>query len=295
MQGVVCADKIQAILIRMSFENRASHEKLSPLLENAHRKSREVLAKYSINMADFASVYTPAGVAADMAHVAELKRRFAKSDTPELLVAKQMSEISEAFVVRAVNEYGMFGDSASMYATTDFDDFVNGTDAIGEWYTPEDGSRLLALGVDATFSTQGIEKKLVQIRHEIDSGKLGSLRYFRDKRGDFMGTRNNVPRTVIGVSAPVVERLSRLWIEGDEVGLARHPVQFLFLHEIHTQLEAMCRYARTHNKPDVVVAYAQALATIRRLLSEKQKLSRGDIGDDKIAQGIGTISRQVFG
>ncbi len=165
---------------------------------------------------------------------------------------------------------------------------------IAEWFTPADGSRLLALAVDVTFGTVSIEKKLAAIKAEINKGKLGSIKYFKDERGDFIGTRNNVPRTVIGVSESVVEDLAHLWIRGRNKDLSQHPIQHLFLNEIEMQLTAMHDYAVKQGKSDAVLAYRQALGIVRPLHANKRRFKSDELGRDRVAREIARHTEEQF-
>ena len=138
----------------------------------------------------------------------------------------------------------------------------NKTDFITEWYSSKEGSRLLALGLDVTLGKDAALGKLTDIRGEIDKGVLGSIRYFRDSRGDFMGTRNNVPRVVVGVSQEAVEELARLWTLGKKKELSEHPVQRALVEQIYAQLLAMHDYAKSKGKKEVAEAYLPAISIL---------------------------------
>ena len=140
----------------------------------------------------------------------------------------------------------------------------------------------------------GLDKKLHALRGEIHNGRLGSIKYFRDERGDFMGTRNNVPRTIIGVSEPLVEELAGLWLNKKNKQLATHPVQYLFVEQMYTQLTMMRDYAQKQQKFETVLAYTQALTVVEPLWRSKEKYKSKDIQADKVAEGIRYRAEQYF-
>jgi hypothetical protein len=269
---------------------------LSPLMKKAHEKaSQEVFSNedYVIKEKDFIPVYGEDNVAADIAETQRLERLFAKDETPQTRHSHMIAEVFEAITLMHSELSGWLGDAHTL-KTAKFDDFKNKTDLIAEWYSPEDGSRVLALAVDVTFGTMTLNKKLEGIKKEIDSGTLGSLRYFKDVRGDFMGTRRNIPRTVIGISAPVVDELAGMWTRGENKKLGEHPIQRLIIEQIMDQLEKMHEYATRHGKTNVAEAYQQAMKTLRPLRAKKMGIRLGELQADKVAEQIKSSTRSIF-
>jgi hypothetical protein len=284
------------VINRERNERRRGQIELSPLMRKAHERAHgEVLEnpEYAIQMADFESVYNEQDIRADLEYVSRLEKIFDADNSPEERRMKQVADIFEAIVLDQAEMNEWFGD-ANMLKTTPFDDYKNKVDMIAEWFTAEEGSRVLALAVDVTFGKSKVREKLEQIRAEIDADKLGSVKYFKDDRGDFMGTRNNVPRTVVGVSEDVVEELAELWMNRRNKELATHPIQQLFVQEIVAQLTAMCEYAQAHDKPDVVLAYKQALAAIRPLKEKKAALKSAQLLENSVANEIFSGTSEIF-
>jgi len=289
----------------MGYEDRLIHAidkkrerriELSPVIEKAHEKARvEVLTnpEYVIQETDFASVYGETSVQADINEADRLEREVFTGGSAADENAKKIAETLEAIVLMQ-SEMSEWLGSAQTLKTARFDDYKNKVDMLAEWYSPEDGSRVLALAVDVTFGTGTAEKKLGAIKREIDAGKLGSVRYFKDSRGDFMGTRNNVPRTVIGVSQPKVAELAQLWLDNKQKQLGVHPIQSLFADEIEAQLSAMHAYAKRKGKGEVAAAYEQALAAIRPLKAAKAAFASKEMQEDPVAESIFSETRRQF-
>jgi hypothetical protein len=276
---------------------RQNRLELSPVLERGYEKAVRVLntPEYSIQESEFApDIYTQEAVDRDLAHVKKLEGYFAENDTPESINSKKVADVLEALVLTQSEMSNWLGDAKTLRSSR-FDDYVNKVDMIAEWHSPEEGSRVLGLAVDVTFGFSAVQKKLREIRAEIDSGKLGSIRYFKDERGDIMGTRNNVPRTVIGVSQPVVQELARLWIEGEKKLLGEHPVQRAFIDQVTTQLRQMQRYAESRGKHDVAFAYKTALATVAPIEEQKkQEVQLGALVADPVYAEIASQLQQQF-
>jgi hypothetical protein len=276
---------------------RSRRLELAPAIEKAYQKAKaEVLENpdYVIQESDFAPVYGTQSVEADIKFADMLEREVFKTESAVEQNAKKIAETLEAIVLMQ-SEMSEWLGGAQTLKTARYDDYKNKVDMIAEWFSPEDGSRVLALAVDVTFGVTTAEKKLSAIRAEIDSDKLGSIRYFKDSRGDVMGTRNNVPRTVIGVSQPVVAELAQLWLENKQKLLGVHPIQALFADEIHAQLSAMLAYAKKKGKTEAVRAYEQALSAIRPLQEQKAIYRSKALLEDPVAQSITEETQRQFG
>lgn len=274
---------------------RESRTELNPVLARGYEKAARVLntPEYSIQESEFVPVYGQDAVDRDLAHVKKLEGYFAQNDSPESKNTKKIADVLEAIVLTQSEMSNWLGEAKTLRSSR-YDDYVNKVDMLAEWFSPGEGSRVLGLGVDVTFGFSAVQKKLREIKAEVDSGKLGSIRYFKDERGDIMGTRNNVPRTVIGVSQPVVQELSRLWIEGEKRQLGEHPVQRIFVNQITSQLRTMQRYAESNGKDDVAHAYRTALATVAPLEVEKQGIQLGELANDPVNAEILAQLQQQF-
>lgn len=269
---------------------------LSPLMRMAHEKAEKTVLSnddYVIKERAFVPIYGEENVAADIAETERLSKLFARNETVQTKHSHMIAEVFEAIMLMHAELSSWLGDAHTL-KTSKFDDYKNKTDLIAEWYSPEDGSRVLALAVDVTFGTSNIAKKLENIKKEIDSGTLGSLRYFKDVRGDFMGTRNNIPRTVIGISAPIVEELASMWLKNENKKLAEHPVQRLLIEEIMNQLEKMHAYAERSGKTNVADAYQQAMKILKPLRARKLGICLGELQEDPVAASILSVTKSVF-
>lgn len=121
------------------------------------------------------------------------------------------------------------------------------------------------------------------------------MRYFKDVRGNFTGVRNNVPRTVIGISQPVVENLSQLWVNNEQRELGKHPIQKIFPDQMGIELGAMRDYAHRQGQSDVADAYDEALAAVRPVRLSKSGISAGALEQDPVHTEIVSQTRAIFG
>lgn len=281
--------------ILRKIDREKDRTELSPFMKKAFEKASGILKDpdYAIQESDFESVYEPESVEKDIENADRLEKKFESQNTPEGKRLKKVADILESIVLMHSELSNWFGENAQTLKTSRHDDYVNKVDMITEWTTPTD-SRILALAVDVTFGTASIQKKLETIKAEIDDGKLGSIKYFRDGHGDFMGTRNNVPRIVIGASESTVEKLADLWIQNKNKDLETHPIQYLFAHEMETQLGAMLEYAIQEKQDDAMRAYEQALEIVRGICAEKLQFKSEEMDTDPVAQEILRHTKEQF-
>jgi len=269
---------------------------LPKVITEAHvRAQKEIFSNkdYAVQATEFFNVYGEDSVKKDMMEVLRLRKIFTQEETLEKKHSKMQAEVLEGILLMHSELSNWLGDARTLKASL-YDDYKNKTDMFSEWFSAEEGSRVLALGVDVTFSRMSVDNKLHQIKREIDAGELGKIRYFKDMQGDFMGTRNNVPRTIIGIRPQAVEELASLWMKNDNKALASHPIQRIIIEEIHQQLSAMLAYAEKHGKEDPARAYQQALLTIGKLREEKEHIPLGSYADDPVANQIATGSKTIF-
>lgn len=278
--------------------NREKHYELSPLMHKAHEKAvRDVFMDpdASIQEAEFDSVYGKEAVTKDVALADYLEKKFSAENSVQMKNAHKIAEVFEAIVITQSEMSNWLGPNAHTLKTSRFDDFVNKVDMLAEWTSVSEGKSILALAVDVTFSAGAIAKKMAAIKAEIDSGQLGSVRYFKDIDGSFLGTRRNVPRAVIGVSEAMVGELASLWVNGEKKELGVHAVQKLLVNQMSQQLAYMRSYAERTGRDHIVQAYDQALATMKRLRDNQMSITLTDaLRQDPVSLEISEQTKAHF-
>jgi hypothetical protein len=274
---------------------RTNREELSKTMLLAYERARKLLSDpvLTIQETAFGDVYSKEQIDADIALTKRLKAGWEAKQTTQERNSKKVAEVLEAIILTEGELSEWFGKANTM-KTSEYDDFKNKVDLVVEWFSSEDGSRLLALGVDVTFGTTKLEDKFLEMKSEIDRETLGSIQYFRDERGDFMGRRNNVPRVVIGVSPDVIETLAEYWNAKDKSAMRNHPIQHVILKEIQVQLQAMRDYALQTNKPHIAAAYQPAIRTISNLITEKGPGAYRPLLNDRIFNHILDLTKSTF-
>ena len=278
---------------------RQNRSELAPVFTQAFPKAKEVLNNpdYAIQENDpaFVDLYGEAGVASDRAYVDRVRGRIEREQTTQDKNTEKVAQIFEAIMLIQAELSNWFGENARTFKTSDFDDLHNKVDMFTEWYSDAEGTRVLALGVDATTGPSGIPKKLMEIRDQIDAGILAQIKYFKDERGDFTGTRRNVPRVIVGAGIQTVQHLASLWIEGEKRQLGQHAIQRLIVNDqIIPQLRYMEKYALAHNQPVVASSYRQALAAIAPLEEEKRIYQLGDLVSDPVTAELHAQLNSLF-
>ena len=293
---------------RIQKDKEKKGEALPPVIEQAYKQMLEKLKDpaYAVEMDSFKKhtvdgqekgVYAPEEVERDKAEVARLNTIFQKDVTPEHENANKMAKLFEGILMEQSELSNWLGENAKTVMTAPFDDYKNGVDMYAEWNNAEEGTKLLALAVDITFSPMALTKKFDRIKDEINRDELGQIKYFRDEYGDFMGRRTNVPRAVIGVSPRVIQELSALLVHKDNAKLGSHPVQRLIVEQIHEQLTAMRDYAQEVGSNNALRAYTQALSVINSLVKEKTGEGAPELGMlayDNVANAIKLKAKNTF-
>ncbi len=160
---------------------------------------------------------------------------------PEL---QKLAKTLEVALYDCSNELKWFGESATMYMTTDYDDFENGVDSILEFEEQSGATKHMGLATDITYN-QDPSYKFSRIKNDLDAGRLGSVKYFRSKRGDYQGWLHHLPRVVIMMNREAAQVMVRGWQQGKvtQNGLMKK----IILRQISLQLEKFQQYAASRN------------------------------------------------
>lgn len=256
-------------------------EFIPPHVEEAWNKTRKIFVRDAIDMDGFEDLYGKENIERDKQKIARYQESF------EMTANTAYAEILEGILYEQIELSDWFGKNATTIKTSKFDDIVHGTDLVVEFKDPTlQAVSHMALAVDVTFGTMSMEKKFQKIRVEIEKGTLGTIKYFQSESRYMRGELKKVPRVVIGLEKKQVIELSRVWNGGQVKDLAEHPAQKLFLKEILLELEGFKLYAEQAERPEIVAIYAQEIAKIKPLLSEKGNIRLGSLEGDKVYLAI---------
>lgn len=266
---------------------RFNRAELSPRLKLVHEQMQQTVLTnpdYTVQEAEFSSIYAQETIERDVALTKRLKTSFNTGLSQADRNTKKVAEVLEGLVLMNSELNNWLGNATTL-KSSEYDDYVNGVDMISEWKSPE-GPQVLALAVDVTFGASAVAKKIARIKSELQGGQLGSIKYFRTDDGVPKPAQPNVPRIVIGVSQEVVDELAGLWLVKDNKALANHPIQKLFLQQMSLQLSSMRKYAQAHGHEVCAVECDKAHKIIRRILENKESIRLGDLNNDPVAVAL---------
>lgn len=207
-----------------------------------------------------------------------------------------LAEILEAVISSQIELSDWLGSGVRTRGASLYDDYKNGIDAVAE-IEREETREQFAIAFDVTQTEFHMAEKIKRIKREIDEGTLTTIEYYEDSDGSRKVLEKR-PRVILGLDRDHVAELSALWVNGRKKELANHPVQFVLLEEIRTQLEIFRDYARDTGKEDIAKTYDNELSIFEEIIEEKKELKdQVDFDDyraDRVARIIGVGARRLL-
>lgn len=259
-------------------------EYLHPSIENALSRALKIKAEDAIDPNLFVDVYTEDAVARDLKYVEDMKKLFSQ----ENLVQKKYSDVFEAIIYQHVSQSNWLGEDAHTILVSEYDDIANGMDVAVRVDNTSNTFPYLGMGVDVTFGTTGVSKKMSRIFNEIDSGRLGKIRYFMDPEFDdrFKGELSKIPHLVVGVKRDHVQELATDWMNKPPRVFADNPIQLVILQQIMEQLKVFRDYATKIGKHDLADVYAADMAVFAPILRDRRKMDIRNYENDPVAKAL---------
>lgn len=193
----------------------------------------------------FAPEYTEEAIKSDKEYIKEKRRQieeinssFGREQLDQLEGGFALSEMIQTMIVDRINN-GWFKDLKAIM-TSDYDDLKYGIDAV----VKHEEGKYLGMAFDFTVTNQ--DKRIYQkLKDEWDNnvskGKISIIKYFKDQDTGVKG-RLLVPKFIIGGSKKDVEGLAAAYLEKNEEILNNHPLKYLVIEQIETQLNATLNY-----------------------------------------------------
>jgi len=225
---------------------------------------------------------------------------------------KKISDAFEVTIIAHGEESEWLGSNVFITRTTEYDDVLNGVDAVAEFNAPHEGAEhpRLALAIDATTDQHytTIEKKIKQNVEKILSlkGRTAEVEYFESQITEERGHLTHTVPIVLGLeyrhAKEILTDYANL-IAFRELGrdahkddihairerFARHPAQRVFLKEATAQLELYQHILKEKNDP-VSVSYKEKISDLQRIIhdieKEKEEISLEDLEDDAVLETI---------
>jgi len=238
------------------------------------------------NLDDFSDTFPQSEIHRDQKTVIEIKKMFEdkyRHKSPEelekLFHSKKRSEALEVIIADQIELNDWFGGNSLFSRTTDYDDYINHTDAVVEFDIGDHPDKL-ALAIDSTSHTDlvFIEDKINRNVSKILNNSL-QIKYFKSQIDGYQGPIKDVIPVVIGLEAgntndlidnfaaliKVQKKINDPTISSDSKTTARavlaslrerivsNPAQIIFLREIQVQLEMYQKIIKKENNPDIFV------------------------------------------
>lgn len=157
---------------------------------------------------------------------------------------KMLSDIFEAAVMECIAEMGWLGKDVEV-SYSPYDDFKNGVDIVLA-FKDKEGHTILSLVIDVTFGQYDAHDKFAAIKHEIDVGEFGKIKYPGLKRAQILTPQTGVLHCVVAFTKETIESFIPLWMNKDKptqrAMIENHPIKHLLVREIFEQVRAHARH-----------------------------------------------------
>ena len=150
--------------------------------------------------------------------------------------------ILEHLLAEQIEQSEWFGEGATTFTTTEFDDRTRGIDLVVSWENAEGEPVHLGIDFTTSISQPTLKKKLSRLRTDARSGSLASIRYFMEEKPD--GSQepkslHRIPRVVLGLSRTRIVGLAKR-LEGSDFSresFAKDALQYALMQQASAQLE----------------------------------------------------------
>lgn len=194
--------------------------------------------------------------------------------------AIKLAKIVEAVVDEQVNA-GWFGPNIKTTPASKYDDIGSKVDLVAEAKVEgKSGTAHVALAIDVTYS-HDLKRKVHLIQEEIMRNKLATVKYYRSKDGEYVGSLKNIPRLVLGIDSSNAARLARVWFQKNPA-IKNDPVREQLLIEAIDQCEAFEKYAKRVGSEDAAASYRLLGLILQKAygtpvtMNKRQSFSRDD-------------------
>jgi hypothetical protein len=218
----------------------------------------------------------------DRALLKERQELAIKKDTREIKTNYIRAKIFEALLGHLLELYWL--PDTFLTETSDFDDWINGTDAV-----LEAGNFKAAIDFTSQKDKDRVHDKLIKVFKKIDTGRLGEAKYFKSQADKTKSYPVLMPAIIIGLSERTVSGLLDIYISGNKKELEGHPVRHAIAEEIIAQIRAYKSYinnpARASYKPDIAKKMTANYDYLGRVAEKMQSKSSPGGERDTVVRG----------
>ena len=212
--------------------------------------------------------------------------------------AKQNTEIEKVHYIQAKIFEAVLSEIMELHwlpgsfitETSDFDDWINGVDAVLELST----DRGAILDFTSQEDPDKIKRKIETIFERIERGEMGEAKYFRSQVDGKNHHLKMLPMVVVGLSHKTVTELIELYASGKKKELENHWVRYALAGELLAQIDIFQKYINNVHRRGYSAAPAQkmnqAYEDLRRVVAAfQQKISQGEKIDQLIKQRLAAV------
>lgn len=259
-----------------------STEQAHPAIERAYPLAEKILREGAIQIDDFIGFF-------DEKKLENARQRVQNRERGHMNdMNGAYANVLEAIIYQQIRDGSWFGDNTSAIKTSDFDDYVNGSDIVVELQDPARALYNLSLSIDVTFGTHTEEKKFSKIKKTIDDGTLGEINFFISKQANFRGEISQVPNVVVGLEKSSLIKLADVWMasNADKGTLSGHPIERLILSEILLQLHTFRNYAKEIGRATLIPIYEKDIQILEDIMREQGPVDMSELRNDRVFVAI---------
>jgi len=285
---------------------------------------------------DFQDIYSPADISADQVKVSDIKKRqeaklenLSDFEREQAEIGKEKSRALEVIVADQVELNNWFGENVILVPTLEYDDLINGTDAVAEFDAGEEKApKRIALAIDVTMrpdfpsSASKLEGKMdrniAKVTGQDEHKRFVppvEIKYFQSEIEDFKGRLETIVPVVIGVEgknadglivdfAKFLELKSKAnrtpeikdQIRAKRADLENHPAQRVFLEEMKRQLEMYLIILKKQKLDEAHAVYKEKIRQVHKIimdiLASKQDVTLDRWESDGVFAQISEIAQK---
>lgn len=286
--------------------------------------------RYNLNY--FSDVFSADEIKKDKSHIESKKLNFKNQEANQdiksaekMVHSKKRSEALEIIIADQIELSDWFGGNSLFFRTTEYDDIINGTDAVVE-FNIEDQPKRIALAIDSTSRTDlpHVQEKINRNISKILNNNL-EIKYFESQIDGFKGLITGIIPVVIGLEAEntneLIDKFAQLiklkqteknpsTSENEKMQarqsstrckkeIEKHPAQLIFLREIKLQLEMYRKIIASENNENIFVKESDIqdiTQIITDTLNEKKQIKESSqmltLKNDAVYNLISYVSKQ---
>jgi len=280
----------------------------------------------------FSDVFNNEEIKKDKSHIESIKLSFEnknknQENVEKVIHAKKRSEALEIIIADQIELSDWFGEDSLFFRTTEYDDFINNTDAVVEFNIGEEPKRI-ALAIDSTSRTDlpHVQEKINRNISKILNNNL-EIKYFESQIDKFKGSIKGVIPVVIGLEAgntnDLIDKFAQLirlkqtlddpLIHVNEKmqtrqsstkckkEIEKHPAQLIFLREIKSQLEMYKKIIALENNENISIKESDIQSLdqiITDIIDDKKQINQSSqmlpLENDAVYNLISYVSNKKF-